>query len=56
MDEMKFEIYEDGSGAWRWRAIATNGEIMGDSGQGYTRKHDAERARDRFIELVKAMQ
>lgn len=38
------EIYEDSSGEWRWRRKARNGEIIATSGEGYTRKDDAERA------------
>jgi uncharacterized protein YegP (UPF0339 family) len=39
-----FDIYEDGSGEFRWRLVHENGNILADSGEGYTRRHDAERA------------
>lgn len=29
------EYYKDKAGRWRWRAIARNGRIVADSGQGY---------------------
>jgi uncharacterized protein YegP (UPF0339 family) len=30
---MKVIIYEDLSGAFRWRAVATNGKTVADSGE-----------------------
>ena len=45
----EFEVYEDKAGEWRWRLRANNGEIIGDSGEGYVYKHDCEHG----IELVK---
>jgi len=36
------ELYEDVEGKWRWRRRAGNGEIVGESGQGYSRKSDAK--------------
>jgi len=44
------EVYEDKAGGWRWRRIAPNGEIIADSGEGYTRKVDALRAADRVFD------
>ena len=41
---MKFHIYRDKAGEWRWRLVARNGRIRADSGEGYTRKFDCERA------------
>lgn len=35
-----FEVYEDRRGEWRWRFLAPNREIMGDSGEGYVSKSD----------------
>jgi len=32
---MKFQIYKDKKGLWRWRAVASNGNVLADSGQGY---------------------
>ncbi len=37
----KFQIYKDKSGEFRWRLTHTNGNIIADSGQGYTTKENA---------------
>lgn len=37
---MKFELYKDGQGFWRWRLKAANGEIIA-SGEGYRNRADA---------------
>jgi uncharacterized protein YegP (UPF0339 family) len=37
----RVEIYPDAAGEWRWRRLATNGEVVSDSGEGYVRKTDA---------------
>lgn len=44
-----FEIYRDNSDEWRWRLIASNGNIIAASGEGYTSKQGAKRG----IESVK---
>ncbi|WP_284011053.1 YegP family protein [Haloarcula pelagica] len=36
-----FEVYEDTAGKWRWRLRAENGEIVADSGQGYSNRSKA---------------
>ncbi|WP_324760317.1 YegP family protein [Haloarcula montana] len=36
-----FEVYEDNAGKWRWRLEAANGEIIADSGQGYSNRSKA---------------
>ena len=36
----QFEVYQDNAGEWRWRFKAPSGEIMADSGEGYTNKAD----------------
>jgi uncharacterized protein YegP (UPF0339 family) len=41
-----FELYEDSGGEWRWRLVATNGNIIADSGEGYNSKQGAERGID----------
>ena len=33
---MKFHIYKDDKGEWRWRLKAINGKILADSGEGYS--------------------
>jgi uncharacterized protein YegP (UPF0339 family) len=35
---MKVHVYRDAAGKYRWRAVAGNGEVIGDSGQGYVRR------------------
>ena len=32
---LKFEMYDDSKGEYRWRLKAGNGAIIGDSGEGY---------------------
>jgi len=33
---MKFQIYKDSAGEWRWRLKSSNGRILADSGEGYS--------------------
>ncbi len=51
-DPTSFEIYRDGAGEWRWRLVHKNGNILADSGEGYTRRRDARRAVDSIREGV----
>ncbi|WP_435158115.1 HVO_2922 family protein [Haladaptatus sp. DFWS20] len=44
-----FEIFHDKAGEWRWRLVASNGNIIADSGEGYQAKQGAKRG----IESVK---
>jgi len=37
---VRFEVYKDDKGEWRWRAKSRNGRITGDSGEGYKNKAD----------------
>ncbi len=37
---MKYEIYQDKRGEWRWRLKAANGRILAVSSEGYTYKLD----------------
>lgn len=37
---MKFEIYKDNKGAWRWRGLTDIDEVFAESGDGYTEKRD----------------
>ncbi|MFB6303871.1 MAG: HVO_2922 family protein [Haloferacaceae archaeon] len=39
----RFELYEDASERWRWRLRHRNGNVVATSGQGYTRKHNAQK-------------
>lgn len=43
-----FELYQDGSGEWRWRIKARNGQVLGDSGEGYSSRAKAVEAVDRL--------
>jgi hypothetical protein len=47
--EPVFEVFEDGAGEWRWRLVATNGNIIADSGEGYSSKQGVKRG----VESVK---
>ena len=38
-----FEVFHDKAGEWRWRLIASNGNIIADSGEGYQSKQGARR-------------
>jgi len=49
MSDDRTEVYCDAAGEWRWRRVAPNGEIIADSGEGYTRKFDALQAADRVF-------
>lgn len=44
-----FELFQDSAGEWRWRLVASNGNIVADSGEGYSSKQGAKRG----IESVK---
>lgn len=46
---MRFELYRDGIGQWRWRMRVQNGNVIADSGEGYARREDCEHG----IALVK---
>ncbi|WP_339104867.1 amphi-Trp domain-containing protein [Haloterrigena salinisoli] len=40
----RFEVYEDRGGQWRWRLVHWNGNIVADSGEGYSSRSNAKRA------------
>ncbi len=44
-----FELYRDHAGEWRWRLVHRNGNIIADSGEGYSSKRAAKNG----IESVK---
>lgn len=46
----QFEVYRDSADDYRWRLRADNGNIIADSGQGYSRRTDCEKG----IESVKS--
>lgn len=37
---MKFQLFKDKAGEWRWRIVHDNGNIMADSSEGYKNKAD----------------
>jgi uncharacterized protein YegP (UPF0339 family) len=47
--KLKFETYEDNVQRFRWRLLASNGQNIASSGQGYRDKRDCEHA----IEVIK---
>lgn len=51
---MRFEVYKDRAGGWRWRIVASNGRIVADSAEAYTRKADAVRASLRVVEEIRS--
>ena len=42
------ELYTDLAGGHRWRLRATNGRVVADSGESYTRREDARDAAERL--------
>ena len=46
---MRYQMYQDTAGEWRWRLRAANHEIIATSGEGYRNKGDCRHA----IDLVK---
>lgn len=47
---MRFHVYTDTAGYWRWRLLAANNRTIADSGEGYFNKQDCLAG----IELVKS--
>jgi uncharacterized protein YegP (UPF0339 family) len=41
---MKFEIYADAGGSYRWRLVASNGQTIATSGESFSSKANATRA------------
>ncbi len=41
--QARFELYEDRAGEHRWRLRHRNGNVIADSGEGYTRRHNAQK-------------
>jgi uncharacterized protein YegP (UPF0339 family) len=42
----KFELYKDAKGEFRWRLIASNGQMIANSGEGYKSKESAKNGID----------
>lgn len=40
--QARFELFEADDGEWRWRLRHRNGNVIADSGEGYTRRHNAQ--------------
>jgi len=38
----KFELYKDAKGEFRWRLVASNGQTIASSGEGYKSKDSAK--------------
>jgi len=38
-----FELYRDRADEWRWRLVHDNGNVIADSGEGYTSKANAKK-------------
>ena len=53
-DPTAFEVYEDAGGKWRWRLLHRNGNIIGDSGEGYASRSGARDGIERVRETVGA--
>jgi len=51
-DPTGFEVYRDQAADWRWRFVHKNGNILADSGEGYTRRNDANRAVNRIRDRI----
>lgn len=47
-----FELFEDKAGGFRWRLRHDNGNVVGDSGEGYSRKSAAKTAIERVQEYA----
>lgn len=41
---MKFEIYKDSGGHYRWRLVSSNGQTIASSGEGFASHSNAKRA------------
>ncbi|WP_262179422.1 HVO_2922 family protein [Haloarcula laminariae] len=52
VDPVAFEVYADRAGRYRWRLLHKNGEILGDSGEGYETRAAARRAADEVRTLA----
>ena len=39
-DKLRFVVYRDAKQEYRWRLVASNGNIIADSGEGYVERRD----------------
>ena len=49
---MKFEIYADAGGNYRWRLVASNGQNIASSGESFDSKSNARRAAENVRDNV----
>ena len=47
---MKFQIYADTTGKYRWRLVASNGQNIASSGESFDSKSNAKRAAENVKE------
>ena len=45
-----FELFKDRAGEWRWRLVHRNGNVIATSGEGYTRRRNAEKGLRSVVE------
>jgi len=46
VDPTAFEVFRDAGGEWRWRLIHENGNVLADSGEGYSSRSKARQGLD----------
>jgi uncharacterized protein YegP (UPF0339 family) len=46
---INFEVYKDANAEYRWRMVDGNNRIVGVSGEGFTRSHDARKAIENIL-------
>ena len=51
---IKFNIYRDKTGQYRWQAIHRNGRILADSGEAYTRLRRCESSVKKFVGYIES--
>jgi hypothetical protein len=49
---VKFSVYQDKKGHWRWRLVAANKLIVADSSEGYVNKTDCQEMLQKIIENI----
>ena len=45
----RFEVFRDRRDEWRWRLRHRNGNVIATSGEGYTRKHNAQKGLESVV-------
>ncbi|WP_226011758.1 amphi-Trp domain-containing protein [Halomicrobium salinisoli] len=46
----RFQVFRDRADEWRWRLVHRNGNVIATSGEGYTRRHNAEKGLRSVVE------